>query len=847
MSTTGTDPENLAVGDLYISQFMTPSKSSSSKQPSFLKNISATPSRLRETTVSITGDAADNNPELEERRKVIGKNVEARLVNGTPFIAAMNQFQLGAQYESFRETSEDVFLEIAKRSLVFNRGKFKRAESQGPYLDKESALVGHFIDIYHEICNTAGQNLKHTPYQTSPYIFHEAQNYVTAGSNIKPDGLFCFEEGLRSFSTSHIVFEVKRTSYGARIPCSVLGQLGDYALAVWREQPLRTFVPVILLHGESLDLFIFTRNKVYRANIGCIGYTSGSSLNPAAKNRIAEAFSRLWFLLTLPTEHFGHMCHVESEPYGIKILSDSSSTRMIIEESSQENRDVVLFGDRIHKTVHIFGRLAYLYRSSYQGKPVVVKLSWSPVDRLPECAMYEALQAAGVPGVPNIIDHGFIMDNSFGYRIELLLLEDCGIPIGTYFAKPGRATDPRSARENELAEYTKQVATTLVRAHDSGILHRDISYGNITIKNKRAYLIDWGYAKFLPWANTGDLAQRWGFGDTNITQNENEHDSITGTPLFMSVQILLGATERSIMHDLESLFMVMLHSLASINGLVPDSDDPKYGWKFLGSDMTATLRLGCLCCPEKYLQKFGCGGCGQAIKAVADSMYRLLFTEDDIFLGGKLIMDTNYKRRFDTEAAAGFMEDDASRILESHLVSTGEVGVEVQEATSKPAVQASSRHQQPNVSALPVPAATATAAAAAKPNKLAVQTRPQRNLHVRNAPRLRSDMALNKDRIDVVGRRVASALGDSRSHGQTTEVARPESGMPNRSALARLARPTEASTRRAANRPVVSRAGSRATSRANNSPRQQQSQLFEPEDEIGMFTRERGRKDHRFK
>ncbi|KAJ2607138.1 hypothetical protein H4S08_004922, partial [Coemansia sp. RSA 1365] len=118
------------------------------------------------------------------------------------------------------------------------------------------------------------------------------------------------------------------------------------------------------------------------------------------------------------------------------------------------------------------------------------------------------------------------------------------------------------------------------------------------------YMIDWVYVKFLPWACTDVLAQRWGFAGANVAQKENEHDSLTGTPLFMSVQILLGATQRGIMHDLESLFMGVLHLLASINGLVPDSDDSKYAWKFLGSEMTATLRLGCLCCPEKYLQKF---------------------------------------------------------------------------------------------------------------------------------------------------------------------------------------------------------------------------------------------------
>ncbi|PIA12462.1 hypothetical protein COEREDRAFT_12822 [Coemansia reversa NRRL 1564] len=550
---------------------------------------------------------------------------------------------------------------------------------------------------------------------------------------------------------------------------------------------------------------------------------------------IADTFWNLWFILTLPTEKFGHMCHVGKHLSGMTILSDHNSTHANIRAGSSSDHNFISFEDRIQKTVHIFGRLAYLYRSSYHGKSVVAKISWSPVDRLPECAMYEALQAAGIPGVPNVIDHGFIRDNLFGYRVELLLLEDCGVPIDTYFAKPKRSANSRSEHEQELAEYTKQVATTLVHAYDNGILHRDISYGNITIKNKRAYVIDWGYAKFLPWACTDVLAQRWGFAGANVAQKENEHDSLTGTPLFMSVQILLGATQRGIMHDLESLFMVVLHSLASINGLVPDSDDPKYGWKFLGSEMTATLRLGCLCCAEKYLQKFGCGDCGQSIKSVTDSMYRLLFIEDGIFLGGKLINNANYKRRFDVAAAAGFMDIDASRMLEGHLVSTDEAGAEVQETTIESTIQGVATNQQHNISALPIPAA-------AKTNIPVPQTRLPRNLHIRNAPRIYNDVAPNKDRMGVTGRRVVPVLGNASKHGQTAQTARAEPGKTNRDAFARLARPTEASARRAASRLAESRAPSRVASRAENSPRQPQSQLPVPEDEIGRFTRERGRK-----
>ncbi|KAJ2045096.1 hypothetical protein H4S04_005845 [Coemansia sp. S16] len=78
---------------------------------------------------------------------------------------------------------------------------------------------------------------------------------------------------------------------------------------------------------------------------------------------------------------------------------------------------------------------------------VILKISSTPMNRLPEGAIYVVLTTKDA----NNID---------GYRVEYVLMEDCG--------------------------------TTVVN-----VLHRDISPGNVTIKGGHTYLIDWGYAKLL--------------------------------------------------------------------------------------------------------------------------------------------------------------------------------------------------------------------------------------------------------------------------------------------------------------------------------------------------------------
>ncbi|KAJ1983912.1 hypothetical protein EDC05_006597, partial [Coemansia umbellata] len=191
----------------------------------------------------------------------------------------------------------------------------------------------------------------------------------------------------------------------------------------------------------------------------------------------------------------------------------------------------------------------------YNGKKAVIKISWTPTDRLPECAVYEALHAANIPNVPEVHEHGFIKGDFLGYRMEFIVLADCGDPISVYFAQS--CTEKRPAfYAAQLAQHTKSIANTLVHAYKAGILHRDVSVGNITVSGNRVYMIDWGYAKFLPWACIDEIATKWNFDKNEVLLNETQHNSMTGTPIFMSIQTLLGSNMRDITHDFESLFLV---------------------------------------------------------------------------------------------------------------------------------------------------------------------------------------------------------------------------------------------------------------------------------------------------
>ncbi|KAJ2818096.1 hypothetical protein IWW50_005937, partial [Coemansia erecta] len=51
---------------------------------------------------------------------------------------------------------------------------------------------------------------------------------------------------------------------------------------------------------------------------------------------------------------------------------------------------------------------------------------------MPESAVYEALNTARVPHTPQLFDSGIIAEDSFVYRVEYLIIEDCGMPLAEY-------------------------------------------------------------------------------------------------------------------------------------------------------------------------------------------------------------------------------------------------------------------------------------------------------------------------------------------------------------------------------------------------------------------------------
>ncbi|KAI7820712.1 hypothetical protein BX661DRAFT_217936 [Kickxella alabastrina] len=181
-------------------------------------------------------------------------------------------------------------------------------------------------------------------------------------------------------------------------------------------------------------------------------------------------------------------------------------------------------------------------RGTCKGRDAVLKLSWTPVNRLPEGAAYAILNKRPVE-----VNGRVLKVKTDNQKAELV---------------PG---------------FVKQLTLCLAQANDTGVLHRDISAGNVCVKNDKVYVIDWGCAKVIGWGTAEDaardtdptqlkhieVAEQWGFNATTVGQVEVAKDPFTGTPLFMGIPMLSSSPIRGILDDMESVFYVVMDAVRS--------------------------------------------------------------------------------------------------------------------------------------------------------------------------------------------------------------------------------------------------------------------------------------------
>ncbi|KAJ2897201.1 hypothetical protein IWW38_001795 [Coemansia aciculifera] len=472
------------------------------------------------------------------------------------------------------------------------------------------------------------------------------------------------------FETSHLLLEVKNHMAPSAAYNENFGQLADYALNVRGHQPMRTFIPILFLYGGQLDLLVFTHGGYYKSSIGQVLYTFAEDKS----ENVSRSPLRLWFLLTLSSTDFGNLLptigrhwslyiddslpHFEA-PSASRDTDSGGLLRASLSEipRSQESR-LLTDIDRIDREVRITGRCTYIFSAMLEEKPVVLKLTWIQKKRRSEGAVYEILQAHNVPNVPRIICSGVVVEDVGGYRLELVLMDHCGEAFVDHVIRKRDDLTNNPYVLDITTNSVKDIVTTLATALDAGGLHRDISASNLAISGAQVRVIDWGCAKVLnkpsDAALADGIASRWGVNWVTAVKTGEESDAFTGTPLYMSVQMLLRVRSRSIYNDIESLFYVVLDALS--DRVRNDESKSVPGFRYCGRVKTALLRLGCLCSFDHALCRFGVQQASLCVPdGLLNAMHAFLFFEKGAFIGHKLQYDNGCEWVFYADSARVFM------------------------------------------------------------------------------------------------------------------------------------------------------------------------------------------------
>ncbi|KAJ2744965.1 hypothetical protein GGI20_002539 [Coemansia sp. BCRC 34301] len=285
---------------------------------------------------------------------------------------------------------------------------------------------------------------------------------------IKPDGVFYYPKySGREFYSVHTLLEARPEPCANAISSSVLGSMADLALRAWEEtQPTRLFVPYFYLHGLNTSLVLFVRTGYYCAIVGQLFHTLS---DPSADDvcDIEDTLRYLWFLLTLPADRFGHIADVYVPATGLKFARLRSSPIA----TSIGGTSALDYMQRIPLLVSLLDSQAYLFKTQYHGKPAMPKLVWTPTCRLPEAAMYDWLLGNACGAVPNVCESSIVANDIFGYRLEYLLIEDCGVPLLGHFYVVLHAL-----HLSELRRYcdTQRVQTS--RLCDHGVICKFLLY-----------------------------------------------------------------------------------------------------------------------------------------------------------------------------------------------------------------------------------------------------------------------------------------------------------------------------------------------------------------------------------
>ncbi|KAJ2256218.1 hypothetical protein GGI13_001268 [Coemansia sp. RSA 455] len=541
---------------------------------------------------------------------------------------------LSEAFGKYTASTSGMLFPVAQLAPALVNGQLQSRVDSGQAVEATSASMARaFRDIWDYI-GCACKAVYPVAEPASECRFSDQRTMQVGGIPVTPDGVFYYPKYLGSeFHSVHALLEAQLEPELDATSPDVLGKMADLATSVWEAQPTRLFAPFLYLHGTMVSLVLFARGGYYCATIGRLFHTSSDPSTDDISD-VGDTLRYLWFLMTLPSDRFGHIVDVSVPAAGIKFSKFHGATVAV----GKGDGSVVDFQQRIPLPVSLLDFQSYLFKSQYRGWPAMLKLVWSPTYRLPEAAVYDWLLSNHCSAVPNVFESSIIANDVFGYRLEYLWIEDCGVPLLEYFkTEYGNVGD--SSRRDSAECVFKQLASCLAIAHSAGVVHCDISAEHIAVRNGHAFIFDWTRAQLataeVPALLAKGLREKCSLSATDLQPLRwPRDDPVVQTAIYASIRSLWHDGSKSLVDRFESLFYVILHALYHSNRSPVGTPS---AFEDLSVSAMALVKTGCVADPDLYLSYFGIADIGKELRTFLDKVRRFLFCPDGIFVGGKLV------------------------------------------------------------------------------------------------------------------------------------------------------------------------------------------------------------------
>ncbi|KAJ2498643.1 hypothetical protein GGH96_004144 [Coemansia sp. RSA 1972] len=465
------------------------------------------------------------------------------------------------------------------------------------------------------------------------YDTHKTQ--IKRGDNRKrmPDGVFSTASvPVPKWSDIAVVVEIKNddmTSTAHHVRGQILQDFIDMAEML----PRRFMIGLTLAQHGDIYVYVCVPGSVYYAQLGSLhlaGRTKPLTGNnkPTIDNQRVVAFMLL--LQERLCEDSGHLTGSNIElPATFSFgdipdkLADGKSSdvhRSTIVCLELSEKDMVI-GGVYGRHRHLRGQRTWVYPAQLKRKipnqpdkidAAFFKFQWG-FDGDGEIDVHRFVLERSVPHVPKLLHTATIESKAYRtqstkFKGEAMVMEHVGKSVKSLFSNDTLHTP------SKIIDVFAGYVHTLVAAagiDDKGryALHRDISVGNLMVtKNGSPYIIDWGCGRVC---------------EMNDDPRESAKE-IIGTAVYMGIRILAGCKTRSVIDDLESMFLVLTHCIWHTYG--KKDSTYKHLWIFTDLDLVKDMRGSWLSTKDTFFFKM-CGSetLPKALRTFVDSLYRLLF------------------------------------------------------------------------------------------------------------------------------------------------------------------------------------------------------------------------------